>query len=384
MKKLFVILYAISVVSILIFALFIQSKNPVIISRDYEEAGYEFIHGTIKSITAQTDEEKGEIFKIQANSGKEKGRTISISLGADDDVIKSFNKYKVGQEVQIYKNNNRENGNVDYEIADYHHLNGLKWVMIIFLFFAVVIAGKKGITAILSIVVSLLFFYFLFLKMIIAGYSPLLSCLLFVLIVTLITIPLIHGFNKKSLSAILAIFIGYVFSIIISFLFASLVQLGNTPDEDFRIMAINYPQIDFSGVLIASLFIGAIGALIDTAISISSAIFEALKEHSKYNFREVYDIGMNIGKDILGSMINTLLFAYLASSLPFLIIISLSKGNSLMELINYDFISLELTRTFIGAISLVFLIPITASISAYYLTQFKPGFLRQNSIFPFS
>ena len=109
----------------------------------------------------------------------------------------------------------------------------------------------------------------------------------------------------------------------------------------------------------------------DMSISISSAIFEAVNSHAKQTFKKVYGIGMEVGKDVLGSMINTLLFAYLASALPFLILISLGQGSTLNELINMDFIALELTRTFIGAISLVMLIPITASISAYVFTKFK-------------
>jgi len=191
------------------------------------------------------------------------------------------------------------------------------------------------------------------------------------LLVTILTIPLIHGFNKKSLSAIIAILIGYIISIYISFLFKDLAQLGTAPSEDFRMLGVVYPQIELSDILIASLFMGAIGALIDTAISIASAIFEAIKEHANQTFSKVYKIGMAVGKDVLGSMINTLLFAYLASVLPFLVLISLDRGSTLSGLLNMDFIALELTRTFIGAISLVILIPIVASISAYLFTRFK-------------
>ncbi|GAF88325.1 unnamed protein product [marine sediment metagenome] len=202
------------------------------------------------------------------------------------------------------------------------------------------------------------------------GYSPLIACFIFILITTLLTIPLIHGFNKKSLSAIIAILTGYIISIFIAYIFRNISQLGNTPGEEFRLLGIMYPNIGLSEILIASLFIGAVGALIDTAISISSAIFEAVEETAQ-TFKKVYKIGMEVGKDILGSMINTLLFAYIAAALPFLVLLSISQGSTLSEFLNMDFIALELTRTFIGAISLVILIPIVASISAYLLTKFK-------------
>ncbi len=361
------LLYGAMVAVILVFTAILQYSAPLIVSLEEQGSGHELLHGTVTQIIGTAADGVDQMFKVRANSGAEKGRLIDVSLNS----LNAFNSYEVGAEVQIYKSVDQESGTSNYEIADYNHQNGLLWLVLVFALLSILIARKKGFTAILSIIIALFFFYFLFLRMVIAGYSPLLSCLLFVLVVTLLTIPMIHGFNKKSLSAILAILAGYLLSVLIAMLFAGLVKLGQAPDEDFRVLSINYPLIDLSSLLIASLFIGAVGALIDTAISISSAIFEALKEHSGYAFKTVYKIGMEIGKDVLASMTNTLLFAYLASSLPFLILITLSKGSTMTELINYDFIALELTRTFIGAISLVLLIPLTASISAYYFIKFK-------------
>jgi len=367
-KKISILIYAIVVVLTFIFTLVIQNKAPVIISVDQEDKyDHEFIHGEVQKIKPPSDEDEAQILEIDVNSGDEEGSVIMVPVSS----MNNFNAYKIGDEVQIYKMTDETTGTTSYETADYYHQGGLKGVFVIFAVIAIIIARKKGVTAILSVVVSLSLFYSVFLKMIIAGYSPILSCLLFVFIVTMLTIPLIHGFNKKSLSAMLAIFVGYLFSVLISFFFRDIVQLGNAPDEEFRMLGIMYSDIALSDILIASIFMGAIGALIDTAVSISSAIFEALKEHTKSTFKQVYKIGIEVGKDILGSMINTLLFAYLASSLPFLILIALSKSSTLSELINMDFIALELTRTFIGAISLVLLIPITATISAYYFTKIK-------------
>lgn len=366
-KKITASLYAIFAIATLVFTFIIYSQtpeiNPIEQNSNYT---YEFIHGEVEEIDVPSEE--GEIqLIIEVDSGIEKGKTITAPVSS----MNNFNTYEVGDEVQIYKMTETATGEITYETADYYHQSGLTWIFIIFATITILIARKKGLTAILSVIISLALFYFIFLKMIMAGYSPVLACLVFTLIVTTLTIPLIHGFNKKSLSAITAIFIGYILSIYISFLFKDFAGLGNTPGEEFRMLSIMYPNIGLSDILIASLFMGAIGALIDTAISISSAIFEAIKEHTKQTFKEVYRVGMEVGKDILGSMINTLLFAYLASSLPFLILISLSKGSTLSELINMDFIALELTRTFIGAISLVILIPITAAISAYLLTKIK-------------
>ena len=95
------------------------------------------------------------------------------------------------------------------------------------------------------------------------------------------------------------------------------------------------------------------------------------EEITKITFKKVYKIGMNVGKDILGSMINTLLIAYLAASLPFLVLMTLAKFNNAVEFLNFDFIALEITRIFIGAASIILLIPITSVIAAYLILGLK-------------
>jgi len=359
-------LYALFAVAIFVFILFIYNQPPNI-SPYNEDSNYDqqFIHGEIEEIGDQSAEETQ--FTVSANSGTEKGEILTVVSSS----LNNYNTYELGDEIVIYKGVNTVTGEISYEVADYYHQRGLLYIFILFAVITIAIARKKGITSILSILISLSLFYLIFLKIVALGHSPILACLIFVFAVTILTIPLIHGFNKKSLSAMIAIIIGYIISIYIAFLFQDLSQLGNAPSEDFRMLGVIYPQIELSDILIASLFMGAIGALIDTAISIASAVFEAIKEHANQTFEKVYKIGMEVGKDVLGSMINTLLFAYLASVLPFLTLISLDRGSTLSGLLNMDFIALELTRTFIGAISLVILIPIVASISAYFLTKSK-------------
>lgn len=361
-------LYCVFALLVVAFVAVLYQQPPVIKSLDQEEyAAFSFIHGQVSAIGA-TDENGDTDLSVVAANGVEKGSTISSPQSG----LNSFNSYQVGDDVLVAVRDDMATGKPIFETVDYYHQNGLVWIFVIFAIFAVIIAQKKGATAIASVIISVMLFYFVFLRMVFVGVAPLLACLVFTAIVTILTIPLIHGFNKKSLSAILAIFAGYVISILIAFWFRSIVSLGDAPAEEFRGLTVMFPGVNMSDVLITSLFLGAVGALIDTSISISSAIFEALKEHAHLGIRKVYSIGMEVGKDVLGSMINTLLFAYLASSLPFLLSLFLTQGSTFTELINTDFIVLELTRTFIGAMSLVVVIPITAIIAAYFLASTRP------------
>jgi uncharacterized membrane protein len=359
MKNLAITAYAIIAIATLTLTIWINTKTNAFLPAQTDSAyTHEFIHGTVKQV--DTNDETRELeLKVTANSGPEKGEGIIVNV----DPNLNFNEYKADDEILIYKGQNT------YEVTDYYHQTGLIVLFILFAIITIIIARKKGLASIASVLGSIALFYFLLLKLIALGISPLLATVLFAFIITILSIPPVHGFNKKSLSSITAICIGYLASFAIVYVFKEIAHLAPATSEDFRTLTIMFPNVDLGDILIASLFLGAVGALIDTAISISSAIFEALSSQPKLSFKKIHKIGMEVGKDILASMTNTLLLAYIASALPFLILLTLSQGSSFTELVNMDFIALELTRIFIGAVSLVILIPIVSSISAYLLAK---------------
>ncbi|MBU1935142.1 YibE/F family protein [Patescibacteria group bacterium] len=276
--------------------------------------------------------------------------------------------YKTGDMVSVYISE-LEDGKTQYDIADYYHFDGLLLAFVLFCILAIFIARKKGFYSIISVVISLFFFYTIILNAVQIGTSVILAGIIYVLLITILTIPLIHGFNKKSASAIIAVNIGYVIGFILTYLFTAVIQIGHTPSEEFRILLIQFPDVNIHQILIVSLFLGAVGALIDVAVTICSAIFEGMKEHPELTFSKTYKLGMGVGKDILGSMINTLLLAYLAASFPFLVLMTLAKFNNIYEFLNYDFVALELARIFIGAASIILLIPITSITAAYLILK---------------
>lgn len=312
--------------------------------------------------------QEGQIVKINQNAFtvalKDQTPPL-ITFESDPDYL--FNDYQEKDLITLYKITD-QNGST-YDIVDYLHLDGIIFVFLIFVGITIWVARSKGFFSIISLVLSSSLFYFIFLKAIQNGYSPLLACLLFVISFTILTIPLIHGFNRKSGSSLIAINLGFILSLSFSYLFKIITRIGDKSSESLRTLALQIPEINLGEILIVILFLGAIGALIDTSITISSAIFESHKKQEEFNFKNNFNLGMEVGKDILGSMINTLLLAYLASSIPFFILITHEKGTQLREILNYDFIALEITRTLIGATSLVVLIPLTTVIASWMLLK---------------
>lgn len=286
------------------------------------------------------------------------------------------NAYREGDAVTVYRNT-LTTGENTYNITDFYHLDGLFWVFLIFVVLTVAVAGKKGAASILSVLISLLFFYFIILQSVKVGFPILAAGVIYIFLITILTIPLIHGFNGKSLSAIIAVNVGYLMGFCMTLLFTSLINTGVSPTEEFKVLMTQFPDVNIFEILLVSLFLGTVGALIDIAVTISSAIFETMRDHPHLSFRRAFAAGMNVGKDILGSMVNTLMIAYMATSLPFLVLLTLSRFGNLAEFINFDIISLELARIFIGAASIVALIPISSVISAYLITKLHLARLRQ-------
>lgn len=354
MKKIYFIYGTFWLIALFVVVQFFSMSNEAV-SLNQDAYQSHFARGRIVDL-------QNEIFYIRLLDEEKKVVTTQLNdFFMHDD-------YQIGNQVSLYMSES-EDGSTEYDIADYYHLDGLLFGFIIFCIFAILVGRWKGFYSIISVLLSLFFFYGIMLNAIKADFPVIPAGLIFVFLVTVLTIPLIHGFNKKSASAIFAVNTGYIIGFLLTYFFTATSKIGNTPSEEFRTLFIQFPDVNIRQILMVSLFLGAVGALIDVAVSICSAVFEGMKDHTHLTFKKAYTLGMDVGKDIMGSMINTLLIAYVASSFPFLVLMTLGGFNNLYEFLNYDFITLELTRIFIGAASIIILIPITSIITAYLVSK---------------
>ena len=127
-------------------------------------------------------------------------------------------------------------------------------------------------------------------------------------------------------------------------------------------------NIDFQGLLFSGILIGALGAVMDVGMSIASAIDEVRKVHPEANFGNLFKAGMNVGRDIMGTMSNTLILAYTGSALP-LLLLFMAGSIPLAKAINMELVAEEIARALAGSIGLVLCIPVTALVSAAMFTR---------------
>lgn len=275
-----------------------------------------------------------------------------------------------GNEVLLYLEMDETGKNIlNAYINGYKRDRYMLYLVVLFVLLVVVIGRFKGLKALISLALTVLFVLKVFLPGILKGYSPILLSILIATAITAFTLFIIGGFSKKTISAILGTLTGVFIAGIIAYSFSDYSKLIGFSYEEIQLLSF-IPQgtkFDFNGLLFSSILLGALGAVMDVSMSISSAIVEIKAADTSMTLKQLFHSGMNIGRDIMGTMVNTLVLAYTGSSLNIMILI-LAYNKPFIETINYEMIVVEILRALAGTIGLVITIPFTAFLSAYLVT----------------
>ena len=261
---------------------------------------------------------------------------------------------------------------VEFFISDIERVNAIYIFTGIFFLMLLLIGRKKGILSFISIVATVALIFFALTPMILHQVSPILASLIVCILSTVITIYLVGGLNFKSTSAILGSIVSVGFAAALSILSIKLATLTGFAGEEPMFLYTARPDLDFTGILSASMMLAALGAVMDTAVSIASTINEIYLTDKNLTLKDLFKSGMNVGRDIIGTMSNTLILVYLGSSLP---LVLLSNNIDLNKFFNLNQVATEITSALIGSIAILACVPVTAIISAYLIkTKHKEEF----------
>ena len=255
---------------------------------------------------------------------------------------------------------------VDFFIADLKRDNQIFVFTGIFFILLLLIGKKKGFTSIISIISTIALIFFMLLPMILNGFCPIASAVLTGIISTVITIYLVGGLNSKSSSAIIGTSISLIFAGALSMLAIYFAHLTGFAGEETMFLYTARPDLSFTGILSASMIISALGALMDTAVSIASTVNEIFETDKTLSVKQLFKSGMNVGRDIIGTMSNTLILVYLGSSLT---LVLLSSNIDMNKFFNLNQVATEILSALIGSIAILFCVPITAIIAAYLIKK---------------
>lgn len=309
--------------------------------------------------------------QIKVLTGKFKGtvQTLDNMLTGNPAYDISLNK---GDKVVLHleAKNTEVNSvdDVDFFIADVKRDYSLEAFAALFMVLLVVIGRKKGVFSLVSIIATISLMFFVLVPLILHGVNPVVAAVVVGILSTIITIYLVGGFNSKSSAAIIGTGLSLIFAGGMSLAAIWMARLTGFAGEESMFLYSTRPDLSFKGILAASMIIAALGALMDTGVSIASSVNEIYETDKKLTVNQLFKSGMNIGKDIIGTMSNTLILVYLGSALP---LVLLSNNIDLQKFFNLNQVATEILSALIGSISILACVPLTAIIAAYLIKRQK-------------
>lgn len=305
---------------------------------------------------------------IKILSGKYKGETLILDHMASS-MMGGEMVLKPGNKVMVYVDDNPSpaespDGSPIFHVTDYVRDVPVFWLAFFYALLLVVIGGIRGARALASLVITIAFIFLVLFPLTFWGFNPLWVSVIVAGMVSLIVFRIIGGKTVKSLSAAVGTLLGVAIAGCLAYFVGKAMHLTGLSTEEARILLYSMDlKIDYQGLLFGSILLGALGAVMDVGMSIASAVEEVRRVHPEANFRNLFDAGMNVGRDVMGTMSNTLILAYTGSALPLMLLLIANKM-SLSKIINLEMISVEAVRALAGSIGLVLCIPLTALISA--------------------
>lgn len=241
---------------------------------------------------------------------------------------------------------------------------------VVFVFFAVflivlaLLGGKRGILSILSLIFTLACVIFLLIPLMLQGYPVVLTTFLILIFVIIVSLTLLAGLSSKGISAMIGCIIGIMATAMLTHFAGTVAHINGFHMEEIGLIlsTTEFQVTQASGLFVSGVLIASLGAVMDTAVTIASTIHELRKNNKKMSKAKLFASGMNVGRDAMGTMSITLILAFVGTSLNMIILIY-SGGTSLNQLINSDFLVIEIIRGIAGSLGLILTIPAVAFIS---------------------
>ncbi|MBP7736907.1 MAG: YibE/F family protein [Spirochaetes bacterium] len=297
--------------------------------------------------------------------GERKGQThVSVYRGEDDMPRDMF--YREGNTVFI--GISRMDGADDVEQISIYDVDNTAGIVIlaILLVVSIVFVGRlRGVLSMLSLIATIILIFYVLIPMTLKGHSPLPIAVGTSLFAILITVPIILGFKTKTLAAILGASSGVLLATALALFSGWIMHLsGIVTGEMMTVFYASSIDVNLRGLALAGIVIAALGAIMDVCISIVSATEEIFRVHPEISVSEAFKSVITVSSDMLGATVNTLMFAYVGSALPLVLLIAMrfDPATPLMLVFNYNPVLSELVKSAVGCIGMFLSMPLTAII----------------------
>ena len=258
------------------------------------------------------------------------------------------------------------NGNVTANIQDIARANNIIVLFLLFLLSIFIIGGKQGIKTVASIILTLVIIYLVLIKGTFNGKNAIWRVFLTSSLAILITYIITSGFNKKVITAAVGTMGGVICAGIIALIFNNLAKMTGASGDAMQ-LSINLADIKFNfrDILFAGIVISSLGACMDIGMTIATELGEIRKNNIDITWKELFFEGMNIGRESMRTMTNTLILAYVGNSLT-LILLYMANNMSFIDILNREIIAEYIASALAGSMGVVYTVPITSFIYSFF------------------
>lgn len=359
-RVLVTVLAALSFIGLLYAA---NMNRPTYQSSD--TSGIEYEVGKVTGILADNttiDENNGGIWRgsmelqVEILTGRYKGETTYVT-----NYFSSLYNVRVSQGDKVSIRIDTGDSGYQVSIYNYYRVPQMLGCVAAFVLLLIVIGGKKGAKSAAALIFTMVCIIGILLPLSLKGYSPLWITIFIILICNLLTFFLIDGIQTKTIIAsagsVCGVLAGAAFALAAQWMMS--VTTLQTEDAETLLLITTTTKLELKDLFLCGILIACMGAVMDVSMSIASAVAEIHSVNPQLGTWELFRSGMNIGRDAMGTMSNTLILAFAGNSFNMLLMIY-SYGIGFQQLMNTDFIAVEVIRSIAGSIGIICTVPIVA------------------------
>ncbi len=316
-------------------------------------------------------------FEAEIESGDRKGETVTAAQTIDPSSITSTHKVSEGDTVIITQS--RPGDDSSWSFAEYVRSDAIIVLALLFCVILVIFGRTKGLKTLVTLLLTVGSVFFVLVPAILGGHNIYFWTVAVCLYITSMTLVIVNGISFMSLIGGIGCMGGVLIAAAITAIVDSIIRLTGFTDEcTIYIRAMSGGSIDLKALIFAGILIGSVGAVMDVAVNISASLHEVASKISKPTVKELFRSGITISRDILGTMSNTLILAYIGSALCSVILIIYNNSFSLLNMFNRENLIVELLKILVGSFGILSALPLTSVVAALIYSKFekfKPSML---------
>lgn len=355
-----------SAVILTIFVLFLAYINNIEKTSLINSSGKTYAKAEVTEILTDNSAENGgragtQTVTLKIESGKYKGELLEAY---------STNGYLYGADskpgMKVMAVISESNGEKVVTIGGVYRINALLFIGLIFFASIWLLGKRKGIFAIIGLIFTFITIIWIFLPLVYRGISPFLAAVISCALTTAVCVPLIGGMSEKTISAVVSTVAGVIISGLLAFIFGRLTDVNgyNVSEIDELMFIASSTDIKVGELLFAGILIASLGAVMDVGMSVPSAVEELHRKNPQMSGKELFVSGMKVGRDMMGTMSNTLILAFAGTSISTIVTVY-AYNYPMMYTMNLYSTCIEIIRGISGSMGVIFTIPIAAFVSSF-------------------